>query len=258
MKQTIAMKGLMSSLSVGVAMPQLFDIIIPKEIWESAATGTGYYNGYKVLLQEANIQHHLADEQFYVLKTRDTFDRQAWLFRCAAGSGVAFERYRGGESGLIVSNCDGIASHIFGGKAFDALSHSYLNALGEYQRTDTDVRISAAHRYAAQQIIKTLREGKDDKVLWPSNQALRRLMSLCLSVRNAQWLPAAAVVNDYYAAMRCDHETESDWELVMEYLDIAPSQYPAVRKVLELVRPEINHDEYHYEDVVYLQALACA
>ena len=184
MKQTITMKGLMSSLSVGVAMPQLFDIIIPKEIWESAATGTGYYNGYKVLLQEANIQHHLADEQFYVLKTRDTFDRQAWLFRCAAGSGVVFERYRGGESDLIVSNCDGIASHIFGGKAFDALSHSYLNALGEFQRTDTDVRISAAHRYAAQQIIKTLREGK---LKVPQGQGSEALFRRPIEDGNGHW-----------------------------------------------------------------------
>lgn len=258
MRQQIEMKALMSALNAGVPAPQLFDVTIPKEIWESAATGTGYYNGYKCLLSEVNVQLFLTGEQFYVVKSRDMFDRQAWLFRCAAGSGVAFERYRSGAGGMVVSNCDGIASHIFGGKAFDALSHSYLNALGEFQRTDTDVRVSAAHRYAAHQIVKTLREGKDDKVLWPSNQALRRLMSLCLAVRNAQWLPAAAVVNDYYAAMRCDQNTESDWELVMEYLDVAPSQYPAVRKVLELVRPEINHDEYHYEDVVYLQALACA
>lgn len=257
MKQ-ISLQTLKSNLAVGVAMPPLFDIVIPKQCWDDAANGTGYYNHYKGLLQEASLQHHLSGDLFYVLRTRDHFDRQAWLFRCAAGSGIAFERYRGGDGGMVVSNCDGIASHIFGGRVFDALSHNYLNALAEYQRTDTDVRISASHRYAAQQLIKTLREGRDDNVLWPSNQALRRLMSLCLSVRNAQWLPAAAVVNDYYAAMRCDDNTESDWELVMEYLEIAPSQYPAARKVLELILPEVNPYEYRYEDTVYLQAVACA
>ena len=88
---------------------------LPVTAWEEAANGTGYYDDFRVLLEEVAKQ---IPGWFGAVLTRTpgANNRLAILFHHRElGQGIVFQRYTGGTHDVWVHNSTGLIHHILGG-----------------------------------------------------------------------------------------------------------------------------------------------
>ncbi len=226
MKPVVALEALIADIQQAIKAPRpvhlhdltVRDVELPSQLLIAGSNDAGYYKRFRDVMEGAETHLGLRSDREYLFRTTDHHGRQVLIGNACFGGFMVYPKLRS-ESGGLAACASGIPSTIFGNVGVSSYSGAYLQMVVKYHNTLTDVNVTGPDFYhAASQVIETLRDGKDDRVFWASCQAYRRLMNIAVSVRDNDYLPAVAVINEMFAAGLTDVQDRGGWNTVVDYL----------------------------------------
>ena len=226
MKPVVNLEALINDIQQTIKAPRpihlhdltVRDVELPSQLMVAASNEAGYYKRFRDVMAGAEAHLGLRSDREYLFRTVDHHGRQVLIGNACFGGFMVYPKLRS-ETGGLAASASGIPSTIFGNVGVGPYSSAYVQMVVKYHNTLTDVNVTGPDFYhAASQVIEALRDGKNDRVFWPSSQAYRRLMNLAVAVRDNDYLPAVAVINELFAAGLTDVMDRGSWNTVVEYL----------------------------------------
>ena len=226
MKPVVSLETLIAEINEAIKSPvqvQLHDLTVrevelPTQLLIAGSNDAGYYKRFREVMDGAEQFLNLRADREYLFRTIDHHNRPVLIGNACFGGFMVYPKLRS-EAGALAASASGIAATIFSNVSVSPFSGTYLRMVTKYHGVLTDVNVTGREFYhAASQVIEALRDGKNDGVFWASSQAYRRLMNLAVSVRDNDYLPAVAVVNELFASHLTDVLDRGSWNTVAAYL----------------------------------------